>query len=914
MPGFLQAAGNAIANAGNAVVQACQGNPLAPKSPSVVIHAPKIVLCRKTYQNEGDRLRVRIGATGGFAGTGTLTGPASIRLFDAHGTAVPLPYANIPGADLSGGITLFIEGVTPSAAMADIALTLTLAGGPAPLAANPATDNMTCVELTLELCAYKPQTGGADPAPMGGDTRVTAGRNIHVQTDRLYAGRALLIVRQAVPAAYAGNVVLREKSGRLRVFDYASEIAAAGQVKQPLPLSTANGAIPAAGLKLWVEGAKVSDGLLDAVFQLEISDLPRQEGDCAKLTVIKTKLHLCQSRRSLNEVTDPIKGDKKMTTGRYLHVQDAGNHHGRARVLIRQVKPVAYAGTVNVVVWDATADSDAAPRARLFAAELPGGAGALAQPHPLVCPAAVPAAGLELWAEGATVSAALVDTQLRIKVADAEGWGDKAALTVCQLSNMVADIPATGSPVARAGMAAPARHNWTIANPAPGQNDFDEDYVTNPPLVLMENSIRNSDRIMLSVVVAPVGVPVRWRALRDRRPAPNGDHRDVIGLTFNKEQPSLETSGEGLTNRLLADAVGSFHVCAYIDCNGSHAFHYMTDAGVRIDREPFLMMNMVLVRVKAVQNDSVGRPTQCNPIWTGMPHDANNFGGFTTSNAGGGGWTGPTSGWHASAKVDVIGGGADGRRGLDKVFGGWIQHIFLNDIVNTYEIAPGNLRTHKFMFASNLPNANNPGRYHFIGAAEAAVNPGDAAFCISANAPVIDAGAILDVTPYPDSGTGGDSAVGSAGFQGGAVAQHGGYPAPVVRTMGERWTRDMWDAPGIGCAQGHISAGGNLVRFKFHLGFRTDLCFWTNVNQVPNVDLAPTAVANRLYVSVYKCKWTPKYEIKFDPVSGAATVVTSKKVKVSSEQSKFDGTGRPFSHLETRAPLALSWYAVDART
>ena len=918
MPDLFDSLAAALAdavNAGGAAVQECLAavDALTPKAPLIAINAPKIVLVRKAYQAEGDRLRVNISASAGFAGTGTLTAPANIRLFDAQGVALPLPYANIPGAQLSAGIVLLVEATAPSAAMGDVALTLTLAGGPAPLEANPATDHMSCVELKLQLCHYKPVAGGADPAPLAGETRVDTGRNIHLQTDNHYAGRVLLVVRQAEPAAYAGDVVLRSASGRLRIFGGADEVSAAGQVALAMPLATPNSTIPAAGRRLWVEGASVSAALRDAGLQLEISDLPLHEGDRANLTVLKTVIDLCQSRTTVAQVTVPIAAAGKMSSGRYLHVQDPGNHHGRARVILHPVEPAPFAGDVDVVVWDATANSAAAPRVRLFADELPGAAAALALPHPVTCPAGIPApGGLALWAEGASVSAALRDTQLRVKVSDAEGWGDAAAITVCQFSELGVQIPSTPSTSARATFPAPAIHTYKLASPAPGANDFDDDYATNAPIVLIENSILASDQVRLSVVVAPVGVPVRWHALRDRRPAPQGDHADIIALAANREAPTLESAGETLTNGLLADAVGSFHVCAFVDCNGSNVLDYMDRAGARIDREPFIMLNLVLVRVTAVQNDSVGQASQCRPIFSGAARTAANFGGFTTSSTGSP-WTGPTSGWHAKAKVDVIGGGPDGKRGLDKVFGGWIQHIFLNGILNTYEIMPGTLRSHRYIFASNLPDGTHPGQYHYIGAAEAPVDPAEAGVCIG-TAPAIDGSPILDVTPYPDSGTGGDSAVGSTGFQGGATANHGGYPAATARPMGERWTRDMWDAPAIGCSAGHMSAGGNLVRFKFHLGFRTDLCFWTNLNRSPNADLAPTAVANRLYSAVYSNTWTPEYEVTFDAVTGASTVVTVPKVPITSVQTRPDGHAGPLLNMETRAPVALAWYAVDART
>lgn len=915
MAGFLNAVAHALSSARTSVVQACQAanNPLPPPvAPTIAIAAPKIVLVKKGYQAEGHRLRVKIGTTGGFTGTGTLTGDARIRLYDAAGTLIPWPYAAIPGGALTAGIQLFVEAVSPSAALSDVTLTLTLTQGGEPLIANPATDTLTCVEVTLDLCVYKPVPGGADPAPMGGDTRVTTGRNIHLQTDKLYAGRAMIVVHQAVPAAYHGSVVLRSLSDRVRIFPHAHEVPAVGQVAQALPLSTANAAIPAAGIKLWVEGSSASRGLLDTGFRLEISDLPRREGDRANITVVQTRLDVCKSRKSAGTVPTPIADSGKMDPGRYLHVQDGGNHHGRARVALQRVKPAAFNGNLEATVWDVTANGLANPRLRLFAAELPGGAG-LANPYPLAWPGGFPAIDeAELWAEGALVSGGLRDTELRLKVSDAEGWADRAALTVCEFYDLRADIPSTPAVTNRAGNSPVPRHEWRIANPASAAKDFDEDYVTNAPFVLMENSVKDTDRVQLSVQVRPAGVPVRWDTIRDRRPIPDGDNVGVIGLSGNKEAPTLGSKAEGATNTLLADAVGSFHICPFVDCNGSEKFDFMAHDGTRIDREPFIMMNAIVVRVKAVANNSVGQRANCSPF--GLLTAAG-FGGFSTSSAAAGAnWTGADSGWHADATVDVIGGGSNGRRGLDKVFGGWIQHIFLNGIRAEYRIpAPGlSPRSHQYAFVSNLPDPNHPGEYHYIGAAEVAANPADAGWCIN-TPPALDPSNILDVTPYPDSGTGGDSAVGSTGSQGGTTGNHGGgYPAPVNQAIGQRWRREMWDAPGIGCASAHISAGGSLSRFRFNLGFRTDLCFWTNTDAVP--DATATGVANRLYVTVYKCKWTPDFEVRFDRATGAGRITKPAKIKVTKEKSKLNGTARPFVGLETRSPIALHWYAVDART
>ena len=124
----------------------------------------------------------------------------------------------------------------------------------------------------------------------------------------------------------------------------------------------------------------------------------------------------------------------------------------------------------------------------------------------------------------------------------------------------------------------------------------------------------------------------------------------------------------------------------------------------------------------------------------------------------------------------------------------------------------------------------------------------------------------------------------------------------------------MWDSPGIGCRGQHISAGGTRASFRFNLGFRTDLCFWTNTDLKP--DATATGVANRLYVSVYRCMWTPDFEIKFHPTTGVGAITIAKKITVKKEKSAPSGRAVAVDAfgLETRSPYALAWYAVDART
>jgi hypothetical protein len=831
------------------------------------------------------------------------------------------------GTQLSGGVTIFAEGAKPSAALDDVKLTLKLAGGSKPVGPDAITD-ATSVEVTLDICKGRPSAGG-DPPPLSQDDKVSVGRTLLVQDTAGHFERAQLIIRQVKPATFNGALVLSAKG---HVTAFTNEKRTKGE-KEALPytIPDASKIAPAGDKTLWAEGKAPSNEVLDSGFVLALKDV-ENDADHVAATAVQIKLDICQSRKKATGDPDAMSADDRVKVGRFVHEQDGSGHHGRALLVVRKIKPEKFKGTLVLKGFND-------PKIEIFPNELKTpGEPVTTLPHEIDFDPKDPKKKNEdkkFWVQGKTASGALRDVVLWIHLKeDNPTNGDTILMTVVKFKKVIADIPSTPALANRAGNSPVNRHQRKIADPASNADDFNEDYAANKPLVLLENSLTDKDPIKLSVEVEPANVPVRWAVIRDRRPVPKdpakaadaGDHKDVIGLAGNKEAPTMGSDAEGLKNTLIADAVGSFHICPFVNCNGGKTFEFMAKDGTRIDREPFIMMNLVLVRVEGVSNDSKGQKINCS-AFPAAGQTAANFGGFTTSGAGAGAWTGANSGWHADAKVDVIGGGHDGGRGLDRVFGGWIQQIFLNGIRADYSFpappppapvpAP---RSHQYAFVSNLPDNTHYGKYHYIGAAESALNAAaDAAMCIK-TAPTLDAAAILDVSPVPppgvaNEGTGGDSAVGTAGYQGGTTGTHGGgYPAPTPRPIGQRWQREMWDAPAIGCRRRHISAGGTLAKFRFNLGFRTDLCFWTNSDLKP--DPTPTGVANRLYVSVYKCTWTPDFEIKFHPATGVGTITIAPKIAVTKEKSAANGRAVAVDGfaLETRSPFALAWYAVDART
>jgi hypothetical protein len=421
---FGASSSDAVSHADGSGSVGC-GPPPPQVQPQIAVAPPKIVMVRKNYLQNPHRLAVRVSTDVNFTGTATLnsTTPHDIEIYDSRGRLQNLPL-QITGRNISGGVTYYIRGIQASAGVGTSQLQLSLTGGNKTIVNSPATDTFTCVEVTLDLCQYKAAPGGGDPAPVA--DKINTGRNVHLQTAGLWAGRAMIIVHQAQPAAYTGNVVLQSIGGGVRTFPYANEVPAGGDVASADPLSTANAAL-GGNLRLWVEGAAVSRAVLDTGFTLGISDLPGVVGDRANVTVVAPQLNIYGAPAHAGGQPPRIDGAAKLNPGRALHLQDVGHNFWRARAKVKRVRPSAWTGSLEVLVWDVTAAAYAMPRAALFT-----GPAAADPPYvnPVAHPAGVPRDGKVIWAEGSTTSGALRDTELHLRLADAEGYGDAAALTI----------------------------------------------------------------------------------------------------------------------------------------------------------------------------------------------------------------------------------------------------------------------------------------------------------------------------------------------------------------------------------------------------------------------------------------------------------------------------------------------------
>ena len=919
--------------------------------PTIEIEDPKTVVVPRDYVASiaryhlaPHRIAVRLGVDSSFDGTGTLSASSEgdrIRLFTkaTGGDEQTLPLT-LPAKKFNGGYTLYIQAVKASGGLESTVLKWELKGGSKAKKA-PVTDKLTCIKLTLDLHKPRdPANPAADPVKLAEGPKHDPGRYIHVQeadplplgtgdpppvpADRLPCERAQIVVKPVEPSAWQGTLVLmpcdlrgRAKETRLAIFD--DEVAAKSQSAKATPLEIPH-APGFADKKYFLEGVGENKNMLNSPIKLAVKGLTDSsgtyaEGDRGMLTVLKVELELCKSRRKVKKnATDfppPMTRDDKHQKGRFVHVQFA-QHHGRAGVRIKPIKPEAFRGKLELGVWDPAADSKSTAKIELFDDEVPAaGHAAKANTFEVTVDAAFQKDGKCFWAQGKAVSGALRDAQVRVGVKDHINYCDSGRLTAVQFSELAVELPSTPEQTNRGINHPVATHTFDHAKP-PADASYDHAFTAYDPLVLIEDSIPAADLAKLSVKIAPATAKeyVSWWANRDKRKAaPKGDHADIVSLKGNTKDPALVTQdgADELKATMNASAVGSFHIHPYIDQNGSNRFDFDNNKGERIDREPFLCLNLVLVRVEGVRNDSVAQPANASVV---PPAPTSATGVRVNSGA----WAPATSAAYSKATVKVIGGGEDGRRGLDQVFGGWGQHI---GPTGTSASAPPGLdifaryRNQGPVAPPALPPAPTFHQQFFIftrsGPAGTTFGPGGAA-------PVVEAAPVLDVTPLGAGadGVGGDSCTGQWGGH--------GSKTPIAKnnkSIGQEWVVDTLDSPGVGLGATHPNfpapPGGTsvLIEFRFSIDFRVDLLFWTNRGKVSTNSADP---APRLYSSVQTNNWAVRFAITFNhatgaPAAGVPRVATTMKKdpKPKRKATPVVGTG-----LETRFPTALDLFSVDA--
>ena len=716
---------------------------------------------------------------------------------------------------------------------------------------------------------------------------------VNVKADVTFGGTGAL--RQVNPS---GSVkIFKSATGNdERPFDGANEV----------PLTTAE---LEAGTDIFIEGATPTAKVNDLKLTLELRGGTKVIQPAVSITVtcVELTLDICQSRTSATTDPLPLSADDKFKKGRFVHKQ-VGTKHGRAMLIVRKAKPDDFADAL--VLNSTTVGGATRPKVFADTAEVPAaGQSALTLPLDVT---GVTAAGKKFFVEGDGVSNALLDITLQLGVKGLDDDGDRVNVTVVQFTDLKADIPSTPANQVRnrsnggASNSPVARHSLVLANGGTAaESDYDPDYTSNVPVVLIEGSVRDADKIILTAKVAPAAAKphVSWSIVRDRRTdAPKGDNAKIIALPGNSDDPGLAQDGsDKLKATLTANAAGSFHILPFIDNNGNGTNEFDDATGKRIDREPYICMNLVLVRVQGVSNLTVVNSAARNPA---RPATAtrNYFGtgnltvpaNFSSGDFRGTGNDAITM--HVIAHL--IGGGDDGKRGLDQVFGAWSN----NELNCPTSPGPGNLGedvTHTFRRRNPPPPApaNPQARTRSFWRLDGTETSG----------PMLDAGAFS----RPNRGTGGNTCTSTNGR---APVEPAGTADPSG--IGERREYQNPDSPGGGILLEHPNDTGvtpavnrrTLRNFKFNIDFRCALLFWTNRDKVPgNVDKP----ACRLYSTVSTNSWTVRFESSFDDNFAATAVVAQTIALVKDANATRRATPVDASGLETRAPGGVDVLVVD---
>jgi hypothetical protein len=161
------------------------------------------------------------------------------------------------------------------------------------------------------------------------------------------------------------------------------------------------------------------------VLKLGLQSL-EDDADHVNVTVVQTQLDICHARTSSTIDPVPFSANDKVKLGRFLQFQNDEKEAARATLIVHQVKPADFAGTLVLKPLD---DSD---KVTLFGVEQPGKETALTIPIEIPNSSAG-AKGKKFFAEGKTLSFALIDTGFQLDVKDVEDQADIVRCTVISL-------------------------------------------------------------------------------------------------------------------------------------------------------------------------------------------------------------------------------------------------------------------------------------------------------------------------------------------------------------------------------------------------------------------------------------------------------------------------------------------------
>ena len=390
--------------------------------------------------------------------------------------------------------------------------------------------------------------------------------------------------------------------------------------------------------------------------------------------------------------------------------------------------------------------------------------------------------------------------------------------------------------------------------------------------------IRNSEGpIRLEVETVPPAAQLAFQAVRAT------DDAGALGAGL----PTVAATGPN-TATLAANERGSFFVLAFVDRNGN---------GQHDPGEPGVILPVIIVEAR-IENPvaelrSVANPGNINIQFdTGGQTAANfNFVSISTGDFN----SQASAGIALDADVLLVGGGANGRRGLDRVFTGWANNFTQLSYVGTYQDASTVERIQ--IDNRNQANGGNVSGIPVFVTRAGAPAPNPIAF-----PPVL-----LD-TGRQNPGLGGENITFSRSTE----------SAPTNQALGVKRTVIARDSPGWFHQRRHPDAGKatQLASFVHSLNATTFLIAWTNTTG----GAAPTpgtvnSLGFRTFTVIAETQWTVTAQFTVSRAgpnfvlqqTGNAPTITANNVDYS------PGVTPATAAMEVRPPETLQSRAIDAR-
>ena len=261
----------------------------------------------------------------------------------------------------------------------------------------------------------------------------------------------------------------------------------------------------------------------------------------------------------------------------------------------------------------------------------------------------------EVEITGGGPSAGIDDSELTIQYTlNGKTAKDSIKLTAYDITEVEAKL--RGTPCKRAGTRA---DTMPVKTSTSASKVFDATAVT---------IVKGCGDLHLTATVAPAAVPVSWAVERA-----DDDDGSLKGT------PTHAADGAANKRKVTANATGSFHVMVFHDCSKS---------GKPDAADALIVLNLNIIDLQITQNDITTRNTKFTDgrsSAAALVVDSGSTSGFVPDvNAA---YTDAEFVKHPFAvkiTVKLVGGGAEKRRGTDKVHLGYIQTTTADSITGTY--------------------------------------------------------------------------------------------------------------------------------------------------------------------------------------------------------------------------------------